>query len=335
MTLQNADIRFDALTLGGRAVQIAVPQMPNNCWLSSLVTAIGPVAREEIDREMTGAKAGLLKALSHGFEAFARLFRLDDVVFPEHRLFSTSLYDEGELAHLIAHMPELVRRYPDKAIVLRSLNTHDHGDFINIDSWPFRIVWIIDDTARDWRPRRDSRRDLSLLKQLNMQQKTYGADMPEDRLQQCLDLYRHLYIDAYSPHNPDYTTAWLRQCLKDGGLQIATLESSGRVEAFCALHGRGDTLSLPLLGYNRDRPQGDGLYRAAMALGALAAEARGLRLNLSAGAPDFKRHRGALSHMEYLRIFDDHLPLWRRLAYRLTGAILRRLAPELKRTAGL
>ncbi len=330
MQLKNAEVRFDTVVVGDEVVSVAVPHGHNRCWLTSLTTAIGPMAREEARRAMRGPELWGALLLSHLMEAVAKMLRVDRIVFPEHYLLSTSLY---------AHTPEqiaataerLTKSYPGHAIVVRSLTAPPPDHVV----WPFRVVWIIDDTARQWVPRRDSRRDLATLEAMHLQPRCFTGTIDEARLTRCLDLYRALYIGSYSAFNPDYTTAGIARLMQAGRLELHTLETgSGDIEAFCAAHCNNETLTLPLVGYNRTRPQADGLYRAIMAHMALQASRRGLKLNLSAGAPHFKRHRGAKPWMEYLLIVDHHLPLWRRLGYRLIARVLQTLEPRIARAAG-
>lgn len=298
----------------------------DHCWVTSLTTLLGPVAREEIRRELKGFEAFSACAMSRIVETFLRLNKADEVAFPAHYLLTTSLYAEGQLEALY-DAPR-----PDRPVVLRSLNPHHHAAILARRGtlWPVRVVWIIDDIARDWRPRRDSRRDLQALEASALVRRRYATRMPEARLTRVLDLYRRLYIRRYSRHNPDYTADYLQHCLETGVLEILTLERDGDIVAFCAIHGRGGVLSAPMVGYDEAI---DGLYRLIMALPALEAEARGLMLNLSAGAAHFKRHRGARPHVEYLMILDDHLPPGRRLPFGLVGALLQALEPKLIKAA--
>ncbi len=313
-------------------VPLCIPASRDACWVTSLTTLLGPTAREEISRELSGPAALGARMLSHFIEASLRLARADAVVFPGHLGFTTSLYAEGEAEPLRAMAGEIAAIYPDRAVVLRSLNRHHHAPVLARGGtlWPVRVVWIIDDVARDWRPRRDAGRDLRLLETSGLEHRRYVGPMAPDRLDRVLALYRRLYLERYSRHNPDYTPSELNARLVAGEIEILTLERGGEIVAFCAMHMRGGVLSVPMVGYDE---ASDGLYRAVMTLPALEAEARGVALNLSAGAARFKRHRGARPHVEYLLIHDDHLPMWRRLAYRATGALLRALEPQLIKAA--
>ncbi len=325
VSLTNANIRIDEVVISGRAFSAAVPLSPNRCWLTSLTTAIGPMARQEAGRAVSGPQLWGVLALSHIFESLARLLRVDKVVFPEHCLLSTSLYGD-KLPDILLAIPELARLYPDHAIVVRSVCEPAPNSLV----WPFRLIWRIDDPAREWAPRRDSRRDVQKLNTLGLVTGQHGADVDDVRLARCLALYRHLYINTYSAFNADYSLEGLRALAAAGTLTFHTLEEAdGTVAAFCAAHEDGETLTLPLVGYDPVRPQADGLYRAVMAHMAQYGMRRGLKLNLSAGAPHFKRHRGAKAWMEYLLIVDTHLPVWRRIGYRTIAWVLRRLEPRM------
>lgn len=70
--------------------------------------------------------------------------------------------------------------------------------------------------------------------------------------------------------------------------------------------------------YDRTLPQKAGLYRMQFLHPVVhIAEPAGLPINLSSGAALFKQLRGATEALEYDAVWDDHLPAWRRLAWRL------------------
>jgi len=328
LILRNASPQFDVV----EGIPLAIPGRRDRCWVTSLTTLAGPVAREEIRRELKGIKALSACALSAVAEAVLRLSNADKVVFPAHLLLTTSLYGHGEAERVHASAGAVAAVHPDRAVVVRSLNRRDHAGLLGNGAtlWPVRVVWIIDDSARDWRPRRDVRRDLQALETCGLERGHYAGRVPAARIDRVLALYRRLYIGRYSRHNPDYTTDYIAARLASGDLELLTLEDKGRIVAFCAIHVRGDMLSIPLVGYELEV---EGLYRLIMTLPGLVAEARGLRRNLSAGASRFKRHRGAKPHVEYLMILDDHLPFWRRWPYRVIAVLLQALESQLIKAA--
>jgi hypothetical protein len=316
--LANADVAFPSPGL-------AVPSVRGNgCWVTSLATLLGPVAREEIRREMTGPAAGAACGLSHLVEGFARLIRLDDAVYAGHDLLTTSLYDQ----------PPPLTPHPGKATIVRSLNPRHHAALLDGQAtlWPVRVVWLIDDPARDWLPRRDVRRDRKALADSGLRRGHYTA-LTDAQLDQVMALYRRLYIGRYSRYNPDYRPDYIETMLADGRLEILTLEREGEIAGFCAIHCKANVLSVPMLGYNDRLPCGDTLYRMVMVLPVEMAMTRGLSVNLSAGAGRFKRHRGASPHVEYMLILDDHLPRLKRFAYRTIGRLLSAFEPQLIKVA--
>ncbi len=333
--LRNAHIVLEACEVDGESISVAVPSVPNHCWITSLATLLGPVAREEIRREMTGIQAIAAIALSHGIEAFARLTAVDKAVFPGAGPFSTRLYEDGEAESLLAARDNLATAFPDRAVVLRSLTRRDHGDVLTRDAvlWPVRVIWTIDDSGRDWLPRRDVRRDLRLLDAGGFATVLHRRALPGEKRDRILALYRRLYIDHYSRHNPDYTADGIDALVASGQIDILTLERDGDIAAFCALHSCAGVMSIPMLGYAAEAGEPDGLYRAIMAAAGREAVARNERRNLSAGAARFKRNRGARPHVEYLLILDHHLPAWRRFGYRAIAALLRTLEPLLMKVA--
>ena len=73
---------------------------------------------------------------------------------------------------------------------------------------------------------------------------------------------------------------------------------------------------------------------ASVLLAQMALE-RGLRLNGSAGAADFKRHRGARPIVEYSAIYARHLAWPRRAALGGLEQVLNRIAVPLMAERGL
>ena len=126
----------------------------------------------------------------------------------------------------------------------------------------------------------------------------------------------------------------VRAAIESGVLNLQLVRGpEGDIQAFAADHVYERMLSSPMLGHDRDRPAGAGLYRVAMTLSVLKALEAGLGVNYSAGAGAFKRHRGDKPALEYMAVFDGHLPLWRRVGYGLLARALKAMTPSLERIA--
>lgn len=338
--LANARFALHALQLPGRAFLLAEPDpaVPQ-AWLLSLRTTYGRVAREEAGRETDGLQSAGFGLAASAAQAWLGMTGADGLLFVNHPLLSTSLWGGWNGEGLEAALAHLRERFPERAIAFRSLN--DWSDAALLERLkaagarllPSRVIWTVDDVAREWLRKRDARRDLRL-----MTLGGYRIDQPDqlsdDDWARVRALYRGLYIGRHSAHNPDYTEAFLRAGMTSGFLRFQLLrDPSDAIAAFVACARAGGILTSPLLGYDLAQPQDMGLYRMAMLLPALEAERSGLRVNHSAGAGGFKRLRGARPRLEYLALFDGHLPATRRLGYAGLEAALKAVTPSLMRIA--
>ena len=88
------------------------------------------------------------------------------------------------------------------------------------------------------------------------------------------------------------------------------------------------------MGYDTALPQQEGLYRIACYLASEWTHERGLSLHGSAGAPAFKRARGARGEIEYMAIYARHLSAPRRAALRLLAGVLESAVVPMMRRQG-
>ncbi len=336
-----ANARFDlfALQLTDRAFPIVVPQGAQHCWLTSLAVTYGKALRDEIDRDQRGVMAWLYRGASWLAEGVLRLTRADQAVYVNHLLFSTSLYGGWTADDLGPALMALRRAFPKRAIVWRSLNAEDNPDLLaamdrhGARRVVSRIVWTLADPARQWTPRRDARDDRKLTAAGGLSVET-PADLSPADLDRVIQLYEDVYLAKYSRANPAYRPEMLRAAIESGVLNLQLIRGpQGDIQAFAADHVYERMLSSPMLGHDRDRPAGEGLFRVAMSLSVLRALEAGLSVNHSAGAGAFKRNRGAKSALEYMAVFDAHLPLWRRIGYGLLARALKATTPSLERIA--
>lgn len=334
----NASFSTAVLQLEDRAFPVIAAD-GGSCWLTSLAVTYGQAARDEIARELRGGRRIAFKALSYFAEGLLRMLHAPRCVFPNHLLFSTSLYGDWTGSDLPAALEALRHAYPDRAIVWRSLTLEDNPALVKrmlelggrrVLS---RIVWRIADPGREWAPRRDVRDDRKLLAASGIHVETAKV-LSDDDARHVLRLYHDLYRTKYSRTNPDYGAAMLHAAVDSGVLAIRLIRNDqGVIEGFVAEHAYQRVLSNPMLGYDRALPQSRGLYRMAMAISGERAIAEGLTINFSAGAAAFKRNRGAKPATEFSIVFDSHLPAWRRLAYHGLASALDAMAPSLERIA--
>lgn len=337
--LDNARLDLVALQLTDRALPIVVPEGAQHCWLTSLAVTYGKALRDEIDRDQRGALAWLYRGVSWLAEGVLRLTRADQVVYVNHLLFSTSLYGAWTAADLGPALATLRRVFPKRAIVWRSLNAEDNADLLAaMDSHGARrvvsrLVWTLPDPARQWAPRTDAKADRKLVAAGDLSVETPTDLSPEDLLR-VIELYEDVYLTKYSRANPAYRPDMLRAAIDSDVLNLQLIRGpEGDIQAFAADHVYERMLSSPMLGHDRSQAASVGLYRVAMSLSVLRALEAGLSVNYSAGAGAFKRHRGAKPALEYMAVFDAHLPLWRRIGYGVLARALKAMTPSLERIA--
>jgi len=196
---------------------------------------------------------------------------------------------------------------------------------------PSRQVYVTEDIAAEWAPRRDSRRDLHLLKHTRYAIDKLTDLQPGDA-RRIAELYAMLYLDRYSNLNPAYTEAFVELTHRAGILHYRGLRGEdGRLAGVAGCLINGGVLTTPIVGYDTSHSPDEGLYRMTSALFAKLAMERGLRMHGSAGAAIFKRNRGAKPVVEYTAFFVDHLPAYRRMAITALQATLDKLVAPLMR----
>lgn len=296
-------------------------------------------AKAELDLVDAGPWTPLLRLTADLAGATMRFGRLNRIVHLGNWMLSTNLHGGWTGAELPALRALITARFPAHVLALRSLTSWGDAELMaaaRADGWillPARQIYVTDDLERDWRPRRDTRRDLALLERARV---VRLDELQPGDAERIAALYAMLYLDRYSRLNPAFTPAFIALTHRLGLIRYEGVRAQdGQLAAVVGCWVRGGVLTTPIVGYDTTRPEQDGLYRMASALLAEAARRDGLRLNGSAGAPDFKKHRGARPVIEYSAYYAAHLP--RRTRAVLVGlrAILERLARPLMEARGL
>ncbi len=336
--VRNLHAKIDSIRLGDVHLPVTLSDQSDrgNCYICRPSTAYIDYGIEET-RHFSPAPV-LRRALAGALRSAAPLLRatgLDHQAQINNWLLATN---PPAPPGVIGAMQALARRYPDRAIVLRSLNDATDAALLadlrraGAMVLPARQVWILQRPASP-RPR-DVGRDAALISdgQFDLLHTEHfsAADYTT-----AAQLYGQLYLQKYTPLNPQYTPAFLQGMAQAGILRLTGLRRGGALLGILGTVRLGGMLTAPVVGYHTDLPQSLGLYRRLIALAMTEAEAQGIPFHLSAGAASFKRNRGARPAIEYSAALVSHLPRGKRLATATLAQLLTRIGVPIMRRYGL
>lgn len=340
--IANVRTKIYGLRVGERIFPLTVNEAEyGDSYVCLPHTSYALYAREELDLVDIGVWRPALRLLTSLAGGLMRAIRINRVVHVNNWMLSTNLHHDWQGNELAAIRRLLVYEFPDHMMAIRSINRWSDAplaDALCADGWqllPSRQIYVTDDLARDWAPRRDTKQDLRLLRNTPYQDDTMDQLRPGDA-ERIAQLYGLLYLDRYSTLNPQFTPTFITMTHRSGLIRYRGLrDAAGQLVAIVGCLIRGNILTTPIVGYDTALPRAHGLYRLACVLLTQMAQSSGVRLNSSAGAGEFKRLRGAHSELEYSAFFTDHLAAPRRAAIGAMAMVLNRLAVPLIRARGL
>ncbi|MDX8454429.1 GNAT family N-acetyltransferase [Mesorhizobium sp. VK9D] len=338
--IANLNTKVETFEVAGRIFPLTLNDADEapNCYICCATSAYIDYAMDETRN--FAARPLLRRALNALISACAPLVRasgLDHQAQLNNWLYSTNpvpLLDRPTAASLRA---ALTARFPDRAIVIRSLNDiADPATIAALKAEGFRMlaarqIYIFADRSVAPAMTRGMKRDRARLRTTPFERVGNG-DFTEADYARAEMLYNMLYLDKYTPLNPHYTARYIAEMHRRGIISLAGLRRpGGELVAVTGLFENGGTLTQPIVGYDTGLPVADGLYRMAMAMAQDYATARGLFFNMSAGAADFKRRRGAVAAIEYNAVYAGHLARRRRIVIRIMETVLARVGIPLLR----
>lgn len=336
--IDNVSTHIDSVGDGEHRVPVSINQSePGNSWVCSPHTAYARYSIEELARLrrplITLPLAGACRLLGGYFLRSG----LDDVVAINNWLLSTNLYPEFHAQAVRGWLSEALDRWPGRAIWFRSLNTRYTPEWLSQLSdmgfklIPSRQVYLYDEITITSRSPVNLRRDLRLLKNRCAPRDDAACWSARD-FERAAELYALLYREKYSELNPTYTAAFLRAWHAAGLLDLSGFrDEEGSLHAVLGIFAVGATMTAPIVGYDTHQPMKAGLYRLLMAAVYYRAVQSRCRINLSAGAAQFKRLRGGVGALEYSAVYDRHLAPGRRRAVSLLSLLTRAVGVPLMR----
>lgn len=266
----------------------------------------------------------LIRAALHPVAWYFRRAGLDRVVYVNNWLLSTNLYPGLDEATIRALAQALPARFPDRTVIFRSVDERANPRLLQtLAGEDYRMVlsrqvWYMqpEEAQRTRQVKEDSR-----VLRHHPYTVVDGKALTDDELERCLELYNLLYLEKYSYYNPQFTPAFLRLARDAEILHLRALRRDGQINGVMGFFVRNGLMTQPLFGYDTGLPMDEGLYRLLTLITLQEGQARNLLVHASGGVGKFKKIRGGKSVIEYNAVYDQHLPVQRRLPWRILQRI--------------
>lgn len=285
-------------------------------------------ALQELDIVNVGWLKPMLRMLVKGAARLLQAAKINRIVHLDNWLLSTNLHGDWEGDGVGAIRQHLVEAYPSHILAIRSVDPWSSPTLLRAlqkDGWrllPSRQIWVTQDLHVNWAKRNNTHNDRRQVRKSGLSIEHLATMRPDDA-SRIAQLYHMLYVGKYSPLNPVFSSGWITMTHEAGIVEyLVARDSDGVIQAVSGSFIRGGILTPPVVGYDTTKPPSAGLYRIASYLFSQTAAERGLRLNGSAGAAEFKRNRGATGVIEYTAMYVAHLSFRRRAILRLLEFVL-------------
>ena len=294
----------------------------NNSFVCSPHTAYALYSKDELKQKVKNRFLQFpVLGITNFIDIILRLGKIDKNIHVNNFLLSTNPYPEWDGNEIDEITAELLKEYPKHAIIFRSLNEYQHQHIINkFEDRAYiklgsRQVYIYDTDYESWIKHNNNRNDIRLIKKQKLRYLSHEEMAPY--LEEALELYNKLYLVKYSVFNPQFTIDYFRICYEQKLIHFqGYVDENNKLKSFAGLFIIENTITSPLVGYDTEAPQKDGLYIHAIHLIFLYKFKSGLLLNLSSGASQFKRMRGGQASIEYSLIYTQHLSFGRKLIWK-------------------
>ena len=336
--VSNADVPISILKIDDIVLPIVeAVDGRGNSYVCSPMSNYIYYPREEVEKiDSKMLRMSILAALKL-LRGYFHQAKIEKVVYVNNWLLSTNFYPDLSINTIQDVIEAVKKRYPNRAIVFRSLNgILDGGRLMEIlkesgcRSVLSRQIYFYDSADRPVDKIKQFKIDRNLVKKCGYRLIRDNELMPFG-MQKIRKLYDQLYLDKYSKQNPQFSSEYLSNAFKSGLLKFFGFEKGGELDAAMAYFSMGTLNTAPVLGYETALPQNVGLYRMLSYQMAKDVEQKGGIEHRSAGVGKFKKARGAKATMEYAMIFHRHLPLWRRLPWLMLEKLSKYIAEPILR----
>ncbi len=316
----NVQAGLEAILLDGTPLPLLVNLGKGGPAACSPYSRYVSYSLEETAKRHPALPPRLLVAAASPAAWFFRRAGIDRVVSVNNWLLATNpslSLNADEVRELTAF---LVNRHPDRAIVLPNVNPRTDGPLIDAlrkNGYRFvrsRRVYMVNTRDGDHLLHQNARRDRSLLRRTPYEIVSDPRELAP-HAERLAELYTRVYLGKHSHLNTAFNARFFSLALSSQVLEFRCFRRDGRVDAFVSFFVKDGLMTASMAGYDQQLPRSLGLYRMVVASVHAEAAARGLPLNLSAGAGAFKRLRGSVPVEELEAVYERHLPVRRRAAW--------------------
>jgi len=341
--IANVRVRFESYRFSGhRFVSTIVDDITENCYVASPYSMIVRYSRDELSKLPSKLSRLVLGLLIRSYSVVLRLARIDRVQMLNNLLLSTNFFASfWETFDDVGLERIAVAKYPEHALLIRSVNEIQNPKLLirlTRRGWirvVSRQIYIFEDKER-WMSCHNAVIDDNLLSSERFVFVPVDVRNKND-FETAERLYDLLYLEKYSVHNVQFKAIYLRELVSAGLVHLRLLfdKERGRAVGVVGMMGEDGWITAPIVGYDTSIPIRDALYRRIIAYIVRYAMEHGYILNLSSGAPEFKKLRGAKPVLEYMMVKIDHLPLFRKTIWRSLAVISNSYYAHILRKNGL
>lgn len=309
-------------------ISTIVDEIKPNCYVVSANSMLIEYSKDEL----TKLDSKILRTFSYIliklFENILKIAKIDRLQTLNNYMLSTNFFSNNfENIDLKKLRDIALKNYSNHTLVIRSINKTQNPKLfqeLKKDGWialVSRQVYIFDDFKR-CEKHQNYRWDKKLLNDKRYIFKELDLD-DFSLFEKAENLYNQLYLEKYSIHNVQFKAIYLQELVKKELLHLRLLydNQKNKYVAVVGLIGEDEVITAPIVGYDLSYDVKEALYRRVIAYILEYAKTNNYVLNLSSGASSFKLNRGAKANLEYMFVYNKHLPLFRRFIWKILSFI--------------
>lgn len=320
--VSNVQTKVAALINGDNAWAITINNAEySNALICSPYTTYVTYPLGELKKFNIGIKAVvLLNTLC--MSLLCRLTQFNKVVQVNNNLNSLIKHPKQFADILPSLTKKLTKKYPKHAITFYRVNDALDVDLLNALKnsgyyvFPDRGVHVFFPESGFMR-RGHVKRDIALLRKSTHKIVSHDELTAEDA-ERFAQLYKQLFIDKHSKRNPIYTEKYFRAAIVNRWHEYVALRNeSGKIDAFISWFDVENIMVCGPLGYDFEVDRKAGLYRQLVALCLQRSHEKNTVFNMGGGSDVFKKNRGSTETLEYVAVYCDHLPFYRKIPWKI------------------